>query len=159
MMSRPDPTEADEDDLTLPVLPLARRRGTVEALLDAGVDAGQDLVGRTTTARVGRLGVVVSLAFAGLAVNALVDGHMSLATSPAPRDRVPALTAAAASKPEAVVRAPAPVVISGGAPVWVVVAPKMPRALPPLPTEPAPVEKLGLPRPPPAPPRTAVARL
>jgi hypothetical protein len=169
MMSRPDDAEADEDDLTLPVLPLARRRSVGDALLDAVADAGEALVGRTASGRVARLGAVVSIVFAGFAVHALVAGTaapgatatVAVATAGAPANERAASPTAAAPKVEAVVRSstPVPVVISGGAPVWIVVAPKTPRTPEPPVLEPAPVDKLGLPRPPPPPPRSAFARL
>ncbi len=168
--SRPDPREIDDDEPTLPVIPLSRRRGTGDAL----ASAGEELVGRTPAARVARVGVVVSLIFAGLAAHALGNAH-------------PAVTASAVATPDAnahtpvaalvtrtsktgtdsahVAAAPAPVVISG-APVWIVLSPsrgvtsttKRPGE-PLAPLVPGVPETLGLPRPAPPPPRSEFARL
>jgi hypothetical protein len=171
-----DGDEADEDDLTLPVIELARRRNVVSAVVEAGVGVGAELVGRSTAGRVARLGVVTSLVLAGLAVHAL--GHArrteSLSSSPSSPDdvlatshartapAVPAVPAMPTAEAKGGAIVAEPVVISGGPPVWIVVAPKTARPPAPAAADPAPApvaaEKLGLPRPA-ASPRSAFARL
>ncbi len=84
--SRPDAgaageaCEADEEDVTLPVIPLARRRG----LVDAVVDACENVVGRTAAGRVVRVAVLVSIIFGSLAVHALGDARATPPPATAP---------------------------------------------------------------------------
>src|SRR5512140_1546944 len=163
-MSRPDPSEVDDDELTLPVIPLSRRRSAVDALASTAEAA----LGHTAGARVARIGVVVSLVFAGLAGHALEGARPSLdelgamgdphGSARASRVRPAAAPATVAERSEAL-RAPEPVVISGAAPVWIVVRPAAAPVAKPSAPEPAPAETLGLPRPPPPPPRSEFARL
>jgi hypothetical protein len=146
----------DENTLTLPVIPLCRRRRVDVAAV------ASELLGTTTSARATRLFLALAALFALLAIKSLNGRAPTLRELTSMGSEAPPVAAAApklTSLPRVVLPArhtPPPVIIRSAAPVWIL-APRRDMSQP-VPVSPSAEHPLGLPRPAP-PPRTEVARL